>query len=96
LFTTSSAGAGSSLILFFLLEVEAASDVETELNHTPMDLNRDLTEAALLPRPPPPSESGRDHAGLQANLPCSGVRHPEEEEEDDTLIPRRSRSAMLG
>jgi hypothetical protein len=79
----------SSGSFFFLTSSEdELKDVETELNHTPMDRNRDLTDEAALP-----SESGRDHAGLLPNrwLRCSGVRLPD----DDDRLPRRSRPDML-
>jgi len=76
--------------------------VESELNHTPMERNRDLKdeeeeELLLRPRPPPLSDSGRDHAGLRGHRSCSGFRLPDPDPDDDdgARVPRRSRPAML-
>jgi len=74
--------------------------VESELNHTPMERNRDLKdeeeELLLRPRPPPLSDSGRDHAGLRGHRSCSGFHLPDPDPDDDgARLPRRSRPAML-
>jgi len=82
-----------------------ADAVESELNHTPMERNRDLKEEEeeeeeplLRPRPSPLSDSGRDHAGLRGHRSCSGFRLPDPDPDDDddgAKVPRRSRPAML-
>jgi hypothetical protein len=82
-----------------------ADAVESELNHTPMERNRDLKEEEeeeeeplLRPRPSPLSDSGRDHAGLRGHRSCSGFRLPDPDPDDDddgARVPRRSRPAML-
>jgi len=84
--------------------------VESELNHTPMERNRDLKdeeeeeeeeeeELLLRRRPPPLSDSGRDHAGLRGHRSCSGFRlpdpDPDPDDDDGARVPRRSRPAML-
>ena len=75
--------------------------VESELNHTPMERNRDLKdeeeeELLLRRRPPPLSDSGRDHAGLRGHRSCSGFRLPDPDPDDDgARLPRRSPPAML-
>jgi hypothetical protein len=83
--------AGAASLLHRFMDADADDDeedaVESELNHTPMERNRDLKdeeELLLRPRPPPLSDSGRDHAGLRGHRSCSGIR-----------LPRRSRPAMI-
>ena len=74
--------------------------VESELNHTLMERNRDLKdeeeELLLRRRPPPLSDSGPDHAGLRGHRSCSGSRLPDPDPDDDgARLPRRSPPAML-
>ena len=85
------------------MDADADDDVESELNHTPMERNRDLKDEELLlrRRPPPLSDSGRDHAGLRGHRSCSGFRlpdpdpDPDPDDDDGARVPRRSRPAML-
>jgi hypothetical protein len=99
----SPAGAASLLHRFMDADDDEEDAVESELNHTPMERNRDLKddddeeELLLRPRPPPLSDSGRDHAGLSGHRSCSGFRLPDPDPDDDdgARLPRRSRPAML-
>jgi hypothetical protein len=90
------------------MDADAGDDdaVESELNHTPMERNKDLKEEEdveeplLRPRAPPLSDSGRDHAGLRGHHSCSGARLPDPDPDPDDddgarKAPRRSRPAML-
>ena len=97
---------GAASLLLRFMDADADDDVESELNHTPMERNRDPKdeeEDALLlrPRPPPLSDSGRDHAGLRGHRSCSGFRlpdpdpDPDPDDDDGARLPRRSRPAML-
>jgi hypothetical protein len=90
---TSTAG---SLLLRRLLEAEPPPEVvvvEREVNQSPMERNRDLKDDDEEEEEVERSENGRDQAGLDAQLRCSGVRRPED---DGARDPRRSRPAMLG
>jgi hypothetical protein len=97
-FLITSTAAGAASLIRRLLAPDDVLVVESEVNQTPMERNRDLNEEEeeeeeLLPllvvlR----SESGRDHAGLHAQRSCSGVRRPDDE---GASAPRRSRPAML-
>ena len=70
----------------------ASAAVTRELNHTPMERNRDLKdeeeeELLLRRRPPPLSDSGRDHAGLRSHHSCSGASLPDQDD-DGARVPR--------
>ena len=102
----SPASAASLLLRFMDADADDDDDaVESELNHTPMERNRDLKdeeeeeeeeELLLRPRTPPLSDSGRDHAGLRGHRSCSGFRLPDPDPDDDgARLPRRSPPAML-
>jgi hypothetical protein len=88
LIASSGAGNAAAVDLFFFLEEEELSDEDdlgSELNHTPMDRNRDLA----LPLPLP-AGSCCDHAGLGAADRRSGLPA-----DDDEIFLRWSRPAML-
>lgn len=85
LVASSGAGGAGASALFFFLEAEAGDDgVESELNQTPMDLNRDLALPLLLP-----AGSCCDHKGLGP-----ADRRPGLPADDDDTFLRWSRPAM--